>query len=108
LTKNLYETRFGPNLVMQPLKLSQDVVPIGEFKSNAADWLRRLKSDCAPVVITQNGRPAAVMISPAEYDRIRDQVRFLESVTAGLADADAGRTMSTPQLKKRLKSRQHR
>jgi predicted transcriptional regulator len=50
----------------------------------------------------------AVMISPAEHDRIRDQVRFLESVTAGLADADAGRTMNTPQLKKHLKSRQHK
>ncbi len=90
---------------MKSVKLSEDVVPIGEFKGKAAQWLRRLRAAGSPLVITQNGTPAAVMLSPREYDRIAEQIRFLESVAAGLADAEGGRTMTTAQLKKRLKAR---
>ncbi len=39
------------------------------------------------MVITQNGRPAGVLLSPREYDRMQERQRFLESIAAGLADA---------------------
>ena len=56
----------------------------------------------------QDGRPAGVLLAPAEYDRIREQQRFLESVTAGIADADAGRVMATEELRGRLAERRRK
>ncbi|HSL82115.1 MAG TPA: type II toxin-antitoxin system prevent-host-death family antitoxin, partial [Thermoanaerobaculia bacterium] len=50
------------------------------------------------VVITQHGRPAGVLVSPEEYDRLREHDRFLEAVHQGLADAEAGRTISDEEL----------
>lgn len=50
-------------------------------------------------------KPAGVLLSPAEYDRLGERDRLLQSVAAGLADADAGRVMSTDVLKKRLAAR---
>ena len=41
----------------------------------------------------------------AEYDRLQERERFLESVAAGFSDAEAGRMMSTAELRKRLAAR---
>lgn len=89
---------------MKPLRISDGIVPIGEFKAQAARWLRRLANRSRPVVITQNGRPAGVLISPTEFDRLQERQRFLESIAAGLADAEAGRLMDTKELTRRLAS----
>lgn len=87
------------------LKLTEDIVPVGEFKGHAARWLKHAAETGQPVVITQNGRPAGVLMSPAEFDRLGERQRFLESVAAGLADLEAGRTLTTAELKTRLARR---
>lgn len=84
---------------MKEIRVSEGVVPLGEFKAHAARYLKQLDG---PVVITQNGRPAGVLVSPAEYDRIREQQRFIESVAEGLEDAQSGRVMDSAELKVRL------
>jgi len=81
---------------------SPDGREIAEFKGQAAHWLRRLAETGEPVVITQNGRPAGVLLSPSEFDRLQERQRFLESIAKGLADAEAGRLMETRELKRRL------
>jgi prevent-host-death family protein len=90
---------------MKPVRVSRDVVPVGEFKSKTAAWLRHASRTRQPVVITQNGRPAGVLLSPVEFDRLQEQQRFLESVASGLADADAGRVIDTDELRRRLRAR---
>lgn len=87
------------------IRVSQDVVPIGEFKAQASRWLDHAKGTGQPVLITQNGKPAAVLLSPVEYDRLQERQRFLESIAAGLEDAEAGRTMTTSEIKRRLAAR---
>jgi prevent-host-death family protein len=86
---------------MKDISISEGVVPLGEFKAHASRYLKQLDG---PVVITQHGRPAAVLISPGEYDQIREQWRFIESLTAGLDDSQNGRVMDTEELKARLAS----
>ena len=84
---------------MKNLRVSDGVIPLGEFKSRAASYLKDLDG---PVVITQNGRPAGVLLSPIEYDRLCEQQRFLESIAAGVADVQAGRTMDEVALQEHL------
>jgi prevent-host-death family protein len=87
---------------MRAIRVAEDIVPVGEFKGQAARWLRHASETGQPVVITQNGKPAGVLISPTEYDRLTERQRFLESIALGLADAEAGRTMDTKDLLRRL------
>ena len=82
--------------------VSEDILPIGDFKTHAGQVLRRLREDGRPVVITQHGRPAGVLVSPGEYDRLRERERFVEAVHEGLADADAGRVITDEELGARL------
>ena len=87
---------------MKQLRVSEGIVPIAQFKSEAPHWLRRLAESGQPVVITLNGKPAAVLLSPSEYDRIQERERFLSSVAQGVEDAAAVRVMSSAELRKRL------
>ena len=77
---------------------------MAEFKSQAASLLERIGSSSQPLLITQNGKPAGVLLSPAEFDRIQEQEssRFVTSVNRGLKDADAGKTLTSHQAKSRL------
>jgi prevent-host-death family protein len=60
--------------------------------------LRKLRSTNRPLIITQNGRPAAVVITPADFDAVVERERFVAAVERGLADADAGRTVDDAEL----------
>lgn len=87
---------------MKPLRISQDIVPMAEFKGRAAHWFRRMAENNQPVVITQNGKPAGVLLSPTEFDRLVERERLLTDVEAGVADLEAGRTLTTDELKRKL------
>ena len=76
---------------MRPLRISENIVPVSDFKAKAADWLRRLNESSEPVVITQNGKAAGVLLSPAAYDELTERYRFMRSVEQGLSDVEAGR-----------------
>ncbi|HET6371727.1 MAG TPA: type II toxin-antitoxin system Phd/YefM family antitoxin [Candidatus Polarisedimenticolia bacterium] len=89
---------------MKEVQIADGIVPLGEFKARAAKLLKRVGESGEPMVITQNGRPAGVVLSPKEYDRIVERQRFLESIAAGLADAEAGRVIDTTELRKRLRA----
>jgi prevent-host-death family protein len=82
-----------------------DVVPIGEFKNQAASWLQRVRSSGHPVVITQNGKTAGILLSPAEYERMQYEQALAASIDRGLSELDAGQGIDTDELERRLKNR---
>ena len=69
---------------MRPLRVSENIVPVSDFKAKAADWLQRLGENSEPVVITQNGKAAGVLLSPAAYDELTERFRFMRTVEQGL------------------------
>jgi prevent-host-death family protein len=104
--ENRYRTILRPrSLLMRPVRVSEDIVPVSDFKAQAADWLKRVASTGQPVVITQNGKAAGVLVSPAEFDRLSERVRLLEAIDAGLADEKAGRLVSHEAVVAEMKRR---
>jgi prevent-host-death family protein len=89
-------------VVMKSIRVSEDIVSIREFNRQSAYWLERISETEQPVVITQNGKPAGVLLSPSGFDGLQERQRFLESIASGFADADAGRLMDKRELKRRL------
>ncbi len=88
---------------MKDLQIAEDIVPIGEFKAHVSQLIGKVQRSHRPVVITQNGRPAAVLISPADFDRLSEQARFVAKVQAGLGDAAQDRTVTDEELTAELK-----
>jgi prevent-host-death family protein len=90
---------------MRPIRVSENIVPVSSFKAQAADWLRKIAERDAPVVVTQNGKPAGVLLSPHAYDALAERARFVAAVSDGLADADARRVHAHAGVVKRLATR---
>jgi len=86
-------------------RISEDFVPVSDFKAQAAEWLRRIGETDAPLVVTQNGKPAGVLLSPRAFDALTEQSRFVSAVAEGLADAEAGRLHSHAAVAKQLRAR---
>ena len=92
---------------MKTVQVAKDIVPIAEFKAQSATWLKHVRTSGHPVVITQNGKPAGVLISPEEFDRIQSQyTEFVRSeIRAGETAIAEGRVYTTDEVKKHLEAR---
>lgn len=90
---------------MNDISISNDIIPIGEFKLSLSRWFKNIQNTGHPLVITQNGKPAGVLISPSEYDELVHKKLFLDSVSRGLSDVESGKVYSTRELKEKLKDR---
>lgn len=89
---------------MKPLQVADDIVPVGEFKARMAETIRRLRETGRAVVLTHHGKPAAVLITPQEFDRICERERFVKAVGQGLADGKAGRVIDDAELADELEA----
>jgi prevent-host-death family protein len=90
---------------MRAVRVSENFVPVSEFKAQAAEWLRKLGEGSAPVVVTQNGRPAGVLLSPEAFDELTERARFVAAVNEGLTDASEGRVHSDAAVTRRVAAR---
>lgn len=86
-------------------QVSQDIVPIAQLKANLSELVRGLDARNRPLVITLNGAPAAVLMSPQNYDRLAYRARVVDGVEQGLADLQAGDTITDDELGKRVEHR---
>jgi prevent-host-death family protein len=96
-------------MATQHVRVSQDFVPVSEWKTQAAELLKRVGANKQPLVITQYGKPAGVVLSPAAYDALMDKIAFMQGVHEGLAEAEVGRGRGhaafATEARKRYKTR---
>ena len=55
---------------MKNISIKNDIVPIAEFKAGISKWIKNIRDTGHPLIITQNGKPAGVLLSPEEYDEL--------------------------------------
>ena len=79
---------------MKDVHVADGIVPLGEFKSNASRFLKELDAMGGPLVVTQNGRPAAVILSPRVFEEMRERYEYLKAVSKGLADAESDQVVA--------------
>lgn len=87
---------------MKNILVSNDIIPVGQFKSGLAKYLKEIQNKRNSLIITQNGKPAGVLISPAEFDELRQTKLFIDSISRGLSDSEKREVLSTLQLRREL------
>ena len=90
---------------MKVISISNDIIPIADFKTNISKWFKTLQTSGHPLIITQNSKPAGVLLSPSDYDELVYRKSFLDSVERGIADAESGRTQTTDELRRAQQER---
>jgi prevent-host-death family protein len=66
------------------------IVPISDLRQDAASVIKRVAQSGEPVVITQRGRAAAVLVSAEAYDRTQYENDILRALARGDAEVAAG------------------
>ena len=67
-----------------------DIVPVSDFRQDAAAVLKRLRSGSGPLVVTQRGRAVAVMQSIEAYEKLERERELLRLLAAGEREIAAG------------------
>jgi prevent-host-death family protein len=83
---------------MKPINISRNIISLSDFKNRASKMLNEVQSSHRPIVITQNGKAAAVLLAPADFDALTERARFIDAVEAGLADVQEGRVLADEEL----------
>lgn len=90
---------------MKQINISKDIVPAAEFKVKISKYLKEIRSTGRPMVITQNGKPAGVLISPDDFDELFYQKSLIESIHRGISDIEKGNVLTTDELRAELEQR---
>ncbi len=67
-----------------------DIIPVTDLRQDAAAILKRVKASHEPLVITQRGRAAAIMLSVEAYQRREQEGRLLRLLVRGEQEIAAG------------------
>lgn len=90
---------------MDSLDLTTDIQPVTEFRAHTSEILDSLKKNRRTIILTQHGRPAAVLESVEEYQRKLEELRFLKGLVAGLRDIESDQVIDGEAYFENLKSK---
>ena len=68
-----------------------NIIPISDLRQDAAKVLKRVRDSKEPLVITQRGRAAAVMLSVEAYERSERDRELLHLLAKGEKEIEAGK-----------------
>jgi prevent-host-death family protein len=84
------------------LSISKDIEPLSKFRKKSADFIERLKNDKQPIVLTQHGKSAAVLMDVSEYERFSKKLELLEDLFEAKQQVQQGDTYSMEEAEKRI------
>ena len=88
-------TELGASTGGQMLNIATDIQSLTAFRRNSAGMLKHVRKSRRPLVLTVNGKAAAVVQDAHAYQRLLDiaaRAEAAEGIRQGLADAREGRT----------------
>jgi prevent-host-death family protein len=90
---------------MSTLKPSRDIQPVTEFRANAAQFIEQVQATGEPVILTQHGRSAAVLLDVESYEGMLDELALLRDVRQAEHQVAAGKAVTHAAVAKRLRAR---
>ena len=87
---------------MSAVRFSEDVRPVSEFRANAAAFIEQIQTTRRPILLTQHGRGAAVLLDVAEYERLVERAEVLEDIRVAEAQIARGEGIEHEEVERRL------
>lgn len=74
------------------MKLLEDFKTVSELKHRTREVMSHARQTGRPVVVTVDGKPEAVLMDAATFERHQEAIHLAALVARGEADVRAGRT----------------
>lgn len=87
------------------LRLDTDIKPVSEFRANAAELIDRVRTTGRPLVLTQRGHSAAVVLDVVDYQQMVEDADLLRDVRTAVQQIEAGKGISNRSAKAELRRR---
>jgi len=68
-----------------------NIIPITDLRQDATSVIKRVAASKEPLVITQRGRAAAVMVSMEAYEHSQHELELLRLLARGEREIEAGK-----------------
>ncbi|MFI5245933.1 MAG: type II toxin-antitoxin system Phd/YefM family antitoxin [Gemmatimonadales bacterium] len=89
---------------MTEVRLSRDVRPLSEFRANIAAFVENVQATNQPVILTQHGRSAAVLLGIEAYERLLDELELLRDVRDAEQQLEEGLAREHARVETRLRA----
>ena len=89
-------------LPVKSIDLTRDVMPLSEFRSTIADCFARTRRTHRPILVTQNGRSASVVIDVADFQKMRETLELIDDVRAAEEEIERGEEITQDEFRKAL------
>lgn len=86
------------------MDLNEDVIPVTDLKNQTKKILARVKRTGAPILVTQNGRGAAIILNIVFYQAQQRRLKVLEEIAKGEREILEGKGISHSEIVKKAKS----
>lgn len=86
------------------IDLVHDVMPLSEFRNSLTECVARTRRTHRPILVTQNGKSATVMLSVDDFERLRETFEIAEDIRVSEAEIGRGEVMTTAEVEASLKS----
>ena len=83
-------------------RLDQDVKPLSEFRANVSTLVQQVRRTKRPLVLTQRGHSAAVLLDVTEYEHLLEEVETLRDIHAAERQIAQGRGISQSRARQRV------
>jgi prevent-host-death family protein len=93
---------------MAVLKPSQDVQPLSAFRANAAGFLDQVRSTKRPLVLTQHGKSAAIVLDVDQYEALVDEIEVIRDIRQAKAELARGEGIPHEDVVAELRARLNR
>lgn len=75
---------------MRRARPSQDVRPLSEFRANVATFVEQVQTTGRPLILTQHGRSAAILLGVQEYEALIERAEVANDVRTAEAQIATG------------------
>jgi len=90
---------------MPQLRFSEDIRPVSEFRANTAAFIEQVQSSARPILLTQHGRGAAVLLNVLEYERLVERAEVLEDIRIAEEQVARGEGIEHDEAKRQVLAR---
>ena len=86
-------------------KYDTDIRPVSEFRANAAELIDQVRESGRPLILTQRGHSAAVVLDVAAYEDMLEEIELLRDVRSSERQLKNGKAVSNREAKAELRRR---
>ena len=90
---------------MQRLRIDRDIRSMTEFRTGIASFIKQVHDTKRPLIITQHGKGAAVLLDVGEYESMQEKLELLKDIQTSVGQIENGEGIAHDNAKEMILNR---